>query len=48
MKNTLRQSVVVLVTLATIVINILANALPLNGLNTGVISDTFSDKNCNL
>jgi hypothetical protein len=31
----------VLVTLITIVINILANALPINGLNTGQISDTF-------
>jgi hypothetical protein len=41
MKNTLRQAAVVLVTLATITINILANALPINGLNTGAISDTF-------
>jgi hypothetical protein len=31
----------VLITLITIVINILANALPINGLNTGQISDTF-------
>ena len=30
-----------MVTLITIVINILANALPINGLNTGQISDTF-------
>jgi hypothetical protein len=29
------------VTLATIVVNILANALPINGLNTGQISDRF-------
>jgi hypothetical protein len=41
MKNTVRQITVVLVTLITIVINILANALPINGLNTGQISDTF-------
>jgi len=41
MKDTFRQIAVVLVTLITIVINILANALPINGLNTGQISDTF-------
>jgi hypothetical protein len=41
MKNMVRQVTVVLVTLVTIVINILANALPINGLNTGQISDTF-------
>ena len=41
MKNTLRQITVVLVTLITIAINILADALPINGLNTGKISDTF-------
>ena len=41
MKNTYRQITVVLITLVTIVINILANALPINGLNTGQISDTF-------
>jgi hypothetical protein len=41
MKNTLRQSVVVVVILATILINILADALPINGLNTGRISDAF-------
>ena len=41
MKNTVRQITVVLITLITIVINILANALPINGLNTGQISDTF-------
>ena len=41
MKNMVRQVTVVLVTLATLVINILANALPINGLNTGQISDTF-------
>ncbi|HVM70758.1 MAG TPA: hypothetical protein VMT91_03290 [Anaerolineales bacterium] len=41
MKDQFRQIAVVLVTLITIVINILANALPINGLNTGQISDTF-------
>jgi hypothetical protein len=41
MKNTLRQTVVVIVTLITIAINILAEALPINGLGTGTISDTF-------
>jgi len=41
MKNTLRQISVVVVILATITINALANALPLNGQNTGQISDRF-------
>jgi hypothetical protein len=41
MKDTLRQIAVVVVILATIIINILANALPINGLNTGQISDGF-------
>ncbi len=41
MKNTLRQISVVVVVLATIVINILADALPINGLGTGTISDSF-------
>jgi hypothetical protein len=41
MKDTLRQIVVVLSVLLTLVVNILANALPLNGLNTGQISDRF-------
>jgi hypothetical protein len=41
MKNTLRQIIVILVVLVTITINILANALPFNGLNTGEISDRF-------
>jgi hypothetical protein len=41
MKNTLRQISVVVVLLATIVINILADALPINGLGTGAISDSF-------
>ena len=41
MKDTLRQIVVILAILATIVVNVLANALPINGLNTGEISDRF-------
>ena len=41
MKNTLRQMVVSLTVLITIVINVLADALPINGLNTGKISDIF-------
>jgi len=41
MKNTLRQVSVVVVTLLMIVVNILADAIPINGLNTGKISDTF-------
>ncbi len=41
MKNALRQISVVVVILATITINILADALPINGLNTGRISDNF-------
>lgn len=41
MKDTFRQILVVLAVFATIVVNILANALPLNGLNTGEISDRF-------
>jgi hypothetical protein len=41
MKDTVRQVAVVLTLLATLVVNILANALPLNGLNTGEISDRF-------
>ncbi len=41
MKNILRQISVVVVLLATIVINILADALPINGLGTGAISDRF-------
>ena len=40
-KNVLRQSVNVLAVIATIVINGLANALPLNGQTTGEISDRF-------
>lgn len=41
-KNVVRQWVNVIAVLATIVINILANVLPLNGQNTGAISDRFS------
>lgn len=42
MKDILRQIAVVLTVIATLVINGLANALPLNGLNTGQISDRFN------
>jgi hypothetical protein len=41
MKTTLRQVGVVLTTLLTLVVNGLANALPINGLQTGEISDRF-------
>ncbi|MBN1667640.1 MAG: tryptophan-rich sensory protein [Anaerolineales bacterium] len=40
-KDTVRQILVILATLATIAINGLANALPINGLQTGEISDSF-------
>lgn len=40
-KDTQRQSVNALAVIATIVMNGLANALPLNGLSTGEISDRF-------
>lgn len=40
-KDTLRQIVNLLLVVATIAFNGLANALPLNGLNTGEISDRF-------
>ena len=40
-KDTLRQALVILALIAVIGINILANTLPLNGLNTGEISDRF-------
>lgn len=40
-KITVAQIITVLVTLLTIGVNILANALPLNGLYTGDISDRF-------
>jgi hypothetical protein len=41
MNNRFRQVTVLLAILFMITINILANALPINGLNTGVISDQF-------
>ncbi len=41
MKDTLRQIVVIITILVTLVINGLANALPINGLTTGQISDSF-------
>lgn len=40
-RDTLRQYATLLVTIATIIFNGLANALPLNGQNTGQISDRF-------
>ena len=40
-KLTVRQILVIVSALITIVMNILANALPLNGQNTGEISDRF-------
>ncbi len=40
-KDIVRQILIVLAVVATIVINGLANALPLNGLQTGQISDSF-------
>jgi len=42
MKDILRQISVVMTILATIVVNVLANALPINGQNTGQISDRFN------
>jgi hypothetical protein len=41
MKDTLRQVIVVLSVLATLAVNILANALPFNGLTTAQVSDQF-------
>ncbi|MCP4142742.1 MAG: tryptophan-rich sensory protein [Chloroflexi bacterium] len=41
MKITFRQIMVLLTTLLTITVNGLANALPINGMNTGEISDSF-------
>jgi len=40
-RNTVRQIVNIVAVIATIVVNGLANALPLNGLTTGEISDRF-------
>ena len=42
MKDILRQVAVTVTVLITLVVNTLANALPLNGLNTGQISDRFN------
>ena len=42
MKDITRQILVILSVLVTLVVNILANALPLNGQNTGQISDRFN------
>lgn len=41
MKDIIRQAGVILSILATIIVNGLANVLPINGLNTGQISDRF-------
>ena len=41
MKDILRQISVILTILATLVVNALANILPINGQNTGAISDRF-------
>ena len=41
MKNLLRQISVIVAILGTLTINVLADVLPINGLNTGAISDTF-------
>jgi translocator protein len=40
-KGILRQISVVVAVIATVVLNVLANALPFNNTNTGVISDSF-------
>jgi hypothetical protein len=40
-RNVVRQIVNIVAAVVTIIFNILANALPLNGLNTGDISDRF-------
>ncbi len=41
MKDLLRQISVIVTIVGTLVVNVLANALPLNGVNTGQISDRF-------
>ena len=41
-KSNSRQIITILVTLLTIILNVLANALPFNGQGTGEISDRFS------
>ena len=40
-RDTLRQTLVIIAAFATIIFNIAANVLPLNGLNTGELSDRF-------
>jgi benzodiazapine receptor len=40
-KDVVRQISVIVATIATITVNVLANTLPLNGLETGEISDRF-------
>jgi hypothetical protein len=40
-RDTLRQVLVVIATLATIIVNVLANSLPINGVTTGEVSDMF-------
>jgi hypothetical protein len=42
MKDILRQIAVIVTILGTLIVNGLANALPINGLNTGQISDRFN------
>ncbi|NPV55187.1 MAG: tryptophan-rich sensory protein [Anaerolineae bacterium] len=42
MKHPTRQIIIAVAVLATITVNILANALPINGQNTGEISDRFA------
>lgn len=41
MKHIVRQTLIILTTLLTLTVNGLASALPLNGLSTGEISDSF-------
>jgi hypothetical protein len=41
MKDILRQITVAVTVLATLMVNVLADVLPINGLNTGAISDRF-------
>ena len=41
-RDTARQLVNIIATVLMIVVNVLANALPLNGQNTGAISDRFA------
>jgi benzodiazapine receptor len=41
-RDTVRQLVNIIATVLMIIVNILANALPLNGQNTGAISDRFA------